>query len=90
MRQQSLFTQNTIHNINIYHEASKTESRTESSGVKLSPTQKEALKSISQEHGIGTSTFIAEAIDFYLEMLPHVPKIQRHKELLHQLLNGLT
>jgi GH24 family phage-related lysozyme (muramidase) len=79
MHQRDLFSQNTIHNINIFHEAPKTESRTDGSQVKLTPTQKQALQSICREHNIGVSTFISDALDHFIEIFPYREKIKRHK-----------
>jgi len=87
--QTELFTRNTIRQINIYHEAPKQESKTEGSQVKLTPTQKEALKSICREQGMGISTFISKAMDTYLEIYPVEDKIRRHKDILFELLSGL-
>lgn len=90
MEQQKLdFTHNTIQQINIYQEAGKTESKTDGHQVKVSPTQKEALANIRKERGIDASTFFREAMDFYLDHYKYRRKIEKHKTLLHQILESL-
>ena len=94
MKQQTFnFNNNTISKINFidgYRSSSKTESRTEGSQVKLTPTQKTALQAICKEQGVGVSTFIADALDTYIELYPYRNKIIRHRETLVSLLNSLS
>jgi len=82
------FSKNTIENIHIYRKASKTESKTDGSFVKLTATQKEALKSICKEQNIGVSTFIANALDTYIQIFPYKEKIERHKDTLLDILEN--
>lgn len=85
------FSQNTIRNINVYHEASKSESIGETGfNVKFTPTQKQALQNILREHNIKASTFLREAMDVYIEIFPFREKIRRHKGLLNDLLSRLS
>lgn len=84
------FSKNTIRNINVYTEAAKTESRTDGSQVKLTATQKEALKSICKEQNISISSFIADALETYIQIFPYKNKIQKHKDLLLNILNNFT
>jgi len=85
------FSQNTIRNINVYHEASKSESIGETGfNVKFTPTQKQALQNILKEHNIKASTFLREAMDVYIEIFPFREKIRRHKRLLNDLLSRLS
>lgn len=85
-----MFTRNTIQQIRIYNQANHTESRTENGGVKLTPTQKEALQSICREHNISVSRFIADALDAYIEIFPFKDKIHRNRDLLMDLLGRLS
>ena len=86
------FSKSTIRNINVYHQASKTESLGQETGfnVKFTPTQKEALKNIMKEHDIKASTFLREAMDIYIEIFPFRDKIKRHKDLVKVLLSNLS
>lgn len=90
MEQAELFSKNHIEQVNIYHAAPKTESKTVGSQVKLTATQKEALKSICDEQWVGMSTFIAEALDTYIEIYPFRSKIKKHKDTLITLLNSFS
>jgi len=89
MQQKLDFTSNTIHQINIYHEAERTESKTDGMQLKLSPTQKEAIKNIIREYGIDGSTFLRDALNTYLEIFPYKDKLLKHKDLLAELINRL-
>ncbi|WP_419663205.1 uncharacterized protein Dvar_36180 [Desulfosarcina variabilis str. Montpellier] len=73
-----------------YQEASKTESRTAGSQVKLTPTQKQALESICRENGVGVSTFIAQALDCYIELFPYKEKLKRHHDAIITMLNSMA
>ena len=91
------FSKNTIHNINVYHEASKTESvgsnnsgKTSSINVQFTPTQKQALLNIFKEHNIKASTFIREMVDTYIELFPYREKIRNHKETLIKILESFS
>ena len=90
-KQQTLFSENTIQNINIYHAAPQNESLG-SDGIlaKFTPTQMEALKNIMREHNIKGSTFLREAMDFYIELFPFKNKIQKHKNFLIETLKRLA
>ena len=74
------FSKSTIQNINIYREAAESESKTEGCQVKLSPTQKEALKNICKEHNLNASTILREALDFYIELFPYRSKLEKHRK----------
>jgi len=84
------FSQNTVQQINVYNQSPATESATDGAQVKLTPTQKEALRSICNEHGIGVSTFLREALDAYIELFPFRDKIAKNKQLLRSLLNSMA
>ena len=84
------FSKNTVSNINMYFSAPKHESRTDGSTVKLTPTQKEALRAICKEHNISVSTFIGDALDAYIEIFPHREKIRRHKKTLIGILRSFA
>lgn len=85
------FSKNTIQNINQYFQASKDESLDSGTSytVKFTPTQKEALKNILKEHNMQASTFLREAMDFYIGIFPLRDKIKRHKSILRELLSRL-
>lgn len=85
------FSHNTIENIKIYHDASRSESLGDAGfNVKFTPTQKQALRNIMKEHDIKASTFLREAMDVYIEIFPFREKIRRHKGLLNNLLSSLS
>ncbi|MCK5605982.1 hypothetical protein KAR91_29055 [Candidatus Pacearchaeota archaeon] len=90
------FSKNTIHNINIYHKASKTESigsnngQTSSINVQFTPTQRQALLNILKEHNIKASTFIREMVDTYIELFPYREKIKNHKKTLIEILKSFS
>lgn len=90
--QQTLFSHNTIHNIRVYNEAREIESIGESTGinVKFTPTQVQAIKNIIKEHNMKASTFLREAMDFYIWIFPYKEKIKRHMELIKDLLGRLS
>jgi len=86
-----IFSQNTIHNINLYREAPQKESIGEDGfNVKFTPTQKEALKNIIKEHNMSASTFLREAMDFYIDLFPYREKILAHRRFLRDFLNRLA
>lgn len=85
------FSKNTIQQINIYHEASEKESIGEDGfNVKFTPTQKQALKNIFKEHNMSASSFIREAMDFWIELFPYRQKFERHKKLIQNMLQRLS
>lgn len=91
MRQQKIdFSQNTIRQINIYHNSEKTESLTDGHQVKLTPTQKQAIISICREHNVPISTFLRNALDLYLELFPYRDKVFAHKSEIINLLKILN
>ena len=90
MEQSTLFSKNHIKAVNIFHNSPKTESKTEGSQVKLTAMQKEALKSICAERGVGMSTFISEAFETYIELYPFKEKIRRNRKVLIDLLNSFA
>lgn len=73
------FSKSTIHNINIYREAADSESKTEGCQVKLSPTQKEAIKNICKEHNLNASTFLRDALDSYIGLFPYRSKLKKYR-----------
>ena len=85
-----IFTKNTIENINIYREASISESKTAGTQVKLTPSQLEAIKSICREHGMDASTFLREALDFWLDLFPYQQKLKKHHRFIRSVLERLT
>ena len=89
--QKTLFSDSTIHNINIYHEAPKNESiGPDGILAKFTPTQIEALKNIMKEHNVKGSTFLREDMDTYIELFPFKDKIQKHKEFIITMLRNLS
>jgi len=84
------FSENTRQQIVHYHESARTESRTDGAQVKLTPTQKQALASICRDNNIGVSTFIADALDAYIEMFPYREKIKRHRATILSLLDSMS
>lgn len=85
-----VFAENVKKQIVNYHEATKQESRTDGAQVKLTPTQKAALASICREEGIGVSTFIAQALDCYIEIFPYRHKIKKHHDTILSLLESMS
>ena len=86
-----IFSKNTIQNINIYREASEKESiGGDGFNVKFTPTQKQAIKSIIKEHNMNASSFIREAMDFYIGLFPYREKIEKNQRLLKALLDKLA
>lgn len=86
-----VFTKNTIKQINIYREAGHSESIGEAGfNVKFTATQKEALKNILREHNMNASTFIREAMDFYIDLFPYRQKLAAHRRLVRALLDKLS
>ena len=83
------FSKNTIHQINIYRDAAKTESKTDGVQAKFSPTQKEAINSICKEHNLKASKFLREALDFYIDLFPYRNKIKRHGDFIRETLSRL-
>ena len=73
-----------------FREARKTESRTDQSTVKLTATQKMAVKKAAEDLGVGCSTFIEQALELYFEVYPYASKFQRHKNLILSFLEGLS
>jgi hypothetical protein len=75
--------------VEAFREAPRTESKTDGSQVKLTATQKVALRTICDQIGIGVSTFISRAIDDQLEILPRREKLLRYKETVFAMLDTL-
>ena len=84
------FTQNTIQNINIYREAPLSESKTSGTQVKLTPSQLEAVKSICREHGMDASTFLRDALDFWVDLFPYRAKLENHHRFIRAMLDRLS
>lgn len=90
MQQNTLFSQNTIHQIEIYNQAAQEESKTGGDlNVKFSPTQKQAIHSMAVENGLKDSQFVREMVDGAIELFPYRDKIRRHKDLLVRILSEL-
>lgn len=88
--QQTLFSSNTIHQIEIYNQAAQDESKTGGDlNVKFSPTQKQAIHSMAQDYGLKDSQFVREMVDGAIELFPYRDKIKRHKDLLVRILTEL-
>jgi len=90
MKQTTIFANHVKQQIVNYHESVKTESRTDMAGVKLTPTQKAALTAICKESGIGVSTFIAQALDAWIELYPYQYKLVKHRDTLLAVLQSLS
>ena len=89
-QQELLFSKNRIETVNIYRESIKSESKTEGAQVKLTATQKMAIKAICQESGIGMSTFIADAIEAYIQFYDLKDKFCKHGDFLRSMLERLS
>lgn len=90
MQQNTLFSQNTIHQIEIYNQAGQEESKTGGDlNVKFSPTQKQAIHSLAVGYGLKDSQFVREMVDGAIELFPYREKIKRHKDLLVRILSEL-
>ncbi len=86
-----IFSKNTIRNINIYRSAAENESIGDDGyNVKFTPTQKEALKNIFREHNVKASSFIRDAMDFYIGIFPYREKLSRHRDFLTDFLKRLS
>ena len=91
MEPQTLFSQNTIHHINIYNQASRDESHTGGDiNVKFTPSQKAAIQGICAEYNLKTATFVREIVDDGIELFPYRDKMRKHKALLVQFLQSLA
>lgn len=88
--QRLVFSKNIIHQINVYRESAKVESRTEGSQVKLTPTQKVAIKKICEEFGYDISAFIRDALDSWIDLFPYKRKMERHRRLIRSILDRLS
>lgn len=75
--------------VNIFKESTKTESKTEGAQVKLTATQKAALRSVCQNEGVGVSTWIADAIELKLQLAPYMDKIKKYRPAIVSLLHRL-
>ena len=82
------FSSNTIKQVNIYRDAPATESLTDGAQVKLTPTQKQALLNICNEHDLKASTILREALDFYIDLFPYRKKLQKHRRWLRETLKN--
>lgn len=88
--QHTLFSENTIHQINIYNEAAYEESKVGGDlNVKFTPTQKQAIHSLAAEHRLKDSQFVREMVDLAIELFPYREKLKRHRQLLFNLLDNL-
>ena len=90
MQQNLDFSAQTIEQINVYHQAELSESKTDGSQVKLTPTQKTAISHICREHNVPVSAFLRDALDLYLELFPYREKIRHHKEALVGVIKSLA
>ena len=85
------FSKNTIENIIIYRESAEKESIGDDGfNVKFTPTQKQAIKGIIKEHNMSASTFLREAMDFYIDMFPYRKKIKKHHRFLRSVLERIA
>jgi hypothetical protein len=84
------FSNNTIQAINIYRQAADEEKFVGGFQVKVTPTQKEAIRKICIENGLDLSTFGREAVDCFIDLFPYKDKIKKHHRLLRQVLDGLS
>ena len=80
----------TVEAINIYRRAATDEKCIDGLQAKLTPSQKEAIRTICNENGLDMSTFAREAISFYIDIFPYKQKIHKHHRLLRHILDGLS
>lgn len=84
------FSHSTIQQVNIYRSAPESEKFIGGIQVKLTPSQKEAIRKICAEHGLDMSTFARDALTSYIDLWPYKDKIDRHHRLLRSFLHALT
>ena len=85
------FSGATIQCINIYRSAPEHgEKFIDGVQAKLTPSQKEAFRKLCLENGMDMSTLARDAISYYLDLFPYKDKIDRHRRLLRQVLDGLS
>jgi hypothetical protein len=80
----------TINAINIYRQAADDEKFIDGIQIKVTPTQKEAIRKICAENRLDLSTFGREAVDCFIDLFPYKDKIKKHHRLLRQVLDGLS
>lgn len=88
MVQQLVLSQVVRKQVNNFHESAKTESKTDSATIKLTQTQKAALRNVAEARGVGVSTLLAQAIEFHFSYIEHAEKLQMHRELVVSLLKN--
>lgn len=72
-----------------YRDAPRSESKTDGCQVKLTETQKAALRAVCSELGVGLSTFISRAIETQLRILPIEERLWRYEQAVVALLSSL-
>lgn len=72
--------------INNYQASAHTESKTDSATIKLTVTQKEALRAVAHNRGEGVSTLVGRAIEFYLMYMDWADKLADNYELVTSML----
>lgn len=84
------FSHSTIKAINIYRQAADDEKFIDGIQVKVTPTQKEAIRKICAENGLDLSTFCREAVNCFIDLFPYRTKIKTHHRLIRQILDNLS
>lgn len=80
----------TIQCVNVYrHAAAEGEKHVDGIQVKLSPSQKEAVRRICSENNMEMSAFAREAVSVFIDLFPYREKIHRHHRALRGLLEIL-
>jgi len=75
--------------INNFHSAPYTESKSETGSFKLTASQKVALKHIADERGIGVSQLVHASIELYIDLLPHTDILKENMDVIGPMLERL-
>jgi len=75
--------------INNYHKALEEETKVANAGWKVTPSQKVALEQIAKSTGHTVSGLIQDAVDLYMQYLPHINTLRNNEEIISPLLKRL-
>lgn len=79
----------TLMHIQKWVAAGSVESKTADLSFKCTPTQKEHLAALCEEHGYSVSSFCLQAVNFWIRFFMYREKLSRHMRFLRSLLDRL-
>lgn len=85
----SILSRDVQEQISRFSMAPLTESKSETGSFKLTSSQKIALRSIAERQHIGVSQLVHNAIELYLDLLPHADVLRENVDIIGPLLERI-